>query len=132
MSQDIVFQALLSGTWEFLGILSTIDSDTGSVGAAFSPLTIFTPLLSVQQFGCQCGILFEEKGPQLKHVVRVFLWQVEWVSSYMFLGGSNEKHRLRGFKSQFLGFTTLYLSLPISKIRIIVVPVSLTAENEIS
>lgn len=33
-------------------------------------------------------------------------------------------HHLREFKSQLLPFATLYLSLPVSKIGIIVVPVS--------
>lgn len=47
------------------------------------------------------------------------------VSRYMLLGGgSNERHRLKEFKSQLLPFATLYLSLPVSKIGIIVVPVS--------
>ena len=45
------------------------------------------PLFSMQQVRCQGGILFEEKSP-LKNV-RVFLWQVEWVSGYRFLGGSD-------------------------------------------
>lgn len=50
------------------------------------------------------------------------------VSKYMLLGGgSNKGHRLREFKSQLLRFATLYLSLPVSKIGIIVVPVSLVA-----
>lgn len=51
-----------------------------------------------------------------------FLLAGQWVSSYMLSGRSDYKHRLRKFKPQLLGFITMSLSVPVSKIGIIVVP----------
>ena len=47
----------------------------GSVGAAFSPLTVFSPLFSVQRVERQCRILIEEKSIQLKKCAKSFFFK---------------------------------------------------------
>ena len=106
------------------------NAENGEQGAVFSLLPSSASYFLCNRLGV--GFCLKE-SPPLTNAAAVFLEWVKWISRYRFFEGSDDEHRLNEFKSQRLGLASLYLSLPICKVGIIIVPVSLTCcENYIS